>query len=530
MVRAATKRLGALSLGLLATTLGGAAAAERTVAVTPEITPDEVISHIAYLASDRLAGRKAGSPECAEAGHYLAGRFREYGLTPAGEGRTFYQYFEFPTGVRLREGNRLVLYLGGEERIGTVRQDFLPQACSANATAKGEVVFAGYGIRAPELHYDDFAGLEVVGKIVLALRWGPEGNQPAGRFGRYLSLRAKAQMAQQQGAAGVLFFTGTEQDEGQDLGGFRFDGRPAGGIPAAVIRREWGLALLGCSTEQLTHWQNHIAAEVRKQASRPPRERDGIRSLGVSSGVTAELSCNLEAIQSTTANILGTIEGSDPSLGQQIICVGAHYDHVGSDGGPVFNGADDNASGTAGLLEVAQYFAAHRDATERTLLFAAFSGEEEGFLGSRWYLQHPTVPLEQIVAMLNLDMIGRTSNGVVHIGGIRTSPTWAGLLGPTDSAGDLKVHTSPGSLGDSDHEPFYQQNIPFLHFYTGLHSDYHRPTDDWEKINAAGEVQILRLVVEVIRRLNASPDRLAFTPVAGGNGKRPESYPLPLQR
>jgi len=486
-----------------------------TVTVTPEITVEEVISHIAYLASDRLAGREAGTAECEEASHYLAGRFREYGLAPAGEGGTFYQTFQFPSGVRLREGNRLVVRLGSEERAGTVGADFLPLACSANGTARGEVVLAGYGIRAPELSYDDFAGLDMAGKIGLVLRLGPEGNQPRGRFGRYLSLRSKARLAQQQGAVGVLFFTGTGQDEGQDLGGVRFDGRGPGGIPAAVIRREWGLALLGCSAERLAQWENRVAAGLRAEAGSSPREPPGVPSLQVPPGVTAELRCDLETIQSTTANLLGTVEGSDPTLRQQAICLGAHYDHVGISGGEVCNGADDNASGTAGLLELAQYFAAHRQETRRTLLFAAFSGEEKGFLGSEWYVHHPSIPLEQTVAMLNLDMIGRSGDGTVRIGGVGTSPQWAGLLEAAAASGDLKVQTSTGSQGGSDHEPFYRRNIPVLHFYTGMHSDYHRPTDDWDKINAAGEVQILRLVVALIHRLNTCPEGLSFAPLPG---------------
>lgn len=482
-------------------------AAGPTVEVTPEITANELVSHIAYLASDRLAGREAGTPECEEVSHYLAGRFREYGLAPAGEAGTFYQTFQFPSGVRLGESNRLVTRLGSEERAGTVGQDFLPLACSAKGMAKGEVVFAGYGIRAPELAYDDFAGLDVAGKMVLVLRLGPEGNRPRGRFGRYLSLRTKAHLAQQQGALGVLFFTGTGQDEGADLGGVRFDGRGPGGIPAAIIRREWGLALLGCSTERLAQWEKEAAGRGEQPDT----------SLQVPSGATAELSCDLETIQSTTANLLGTVEGSDPTLRQQVLCVGAHYDHVGVSGGEVFNGADDNASGTAGLLELAQYFAAHRQEARRTLLFAAFSGEEKGFLGSEWYLQHPILPLEQTVAMLNLDMIGRGGNGTVQIGGAGTSPQWASLLEAAAASVTLKVQTSAGSQGGSDHEPFYRRNIPVLHFYTGMHSDYHRPTDDWDKINAEGEVQILHLVVEVIHRLNTCSDRLSFAPLPPGS-------------
>jgi hypothetical protein len=500
----------------------------RTVEVTPDLTVDEIISCIAYLASDRLAGREAGTPECTEVGHYLAGRFREYGLTPAGDAGTFYQPFEFTVGVKLGEGNRLTTHipppLQSGERPGvggkqlTAERDFLPQAFSANATAKGEVVFAGYGIRAQEQGYDDYAGLDVAGKMVLVLRFGPEGNDERGQFGRYLGLRAKARTAQQQGAAGILFCTGPGQDEEENLGGFRFDGGRREGIPAAVVRREVGLALLGRTAEELTQWQNEVAARLKEP---PPEERHGGHSLQVPPGVTAELACHLEPIQRATANILGKIEGSDPTLREQVIILGAHYDHVGIHGGEVYNGADDNASGTAGLLELAQYFAAHRDETRRTLLFSAYSAEEKGLLGSQWFVQHPTVPLDRVVAMLNLDMIGRAREGTFSIGGVGTSPAWTSLVETAGTSAALVVKTSPGSPGDSDHASFYGRNIPILFFFTGLHPDYHRPPDNWDKINADGEVEILRLVVDVIHRLNAHSERIAFTPVPSGAGGVP---------
>lgn len=219
-------------------------------------------------------------------------------------------------------------------------------------------------------------------------------------------------------------------------------------------------------------------------------------------------------------NVAGLLQGTGNS--DEVIIVGAHYDHLGmgsfgslssSEEPRIHNGADDNASGTAGVLELAEYFSANRPETD--LLFLAFSGEEMGLLGSQYYVENPTVELENALAMINMDMVGRMSNGRLMIFGVATTDSWESILteANTDS---LQLDLVPDGTGASDHTSFYYQDIPVLHYFTDTHADYHRPSDDTEWINAEGQEQLLAHIKRVIERLDElDKEDMAFTEAPG---------------
>jgi hypothetical protein len=223
------------------------------------------------------------------------------------------------------------------------------------------------------------------------------------------------------------------------------------------------------------------------------------------------------------ANIVGILRSDDPVLSKEYVVVGAHYDHLGwgdrhfalDSVHAIHYGADDNASGVAGLLELAEHLSRERYQLKRSVIFIAFSGEEEGLFGSDFFTSHPLVPLQNVQAMINMDMIGRMSDSALIIQGIGSSPAWKDLIRPLPSAQGLTLKLTATGRGPSDHSKFYSQNIPVLFFFTGYHKDYHRATDTWDKINYTGEAKVVKLVEEVVSSIANQSDRLAFTRVPG---------------
>jgi aminopeptidase YwaD len=483
----------------------------------PEITAPEVAAHVGYLASDELAGRGSGTSGNNLAARYIAERFQAAGLKPAGEAGGYYQPFSVFTGVKVGPGNQLALRSGKRVVPAAVEKEFMPLSFSGNGAAAAAVVFAGYGITAPDLQYDDYRGLNVKGKIVLVLRHTPDADDN-GKFSPHATIRAKAMAARNHGAAGLLLVTGPLNDQPEDLG--RFDRESASadcGIPAAIVKRAAVEPLLAPTKRTLRDYQVLIAHGGTGSAALP--------------GATASIKVNVLREMAQTRNVIGLLEGSDPRLKNEVVVVGAHYDHLGMGGAhslaesrdpQIHHGADDNASGTAGVIELAQYFAAHRDRLGRSVLFMGFSGEEMGLLGSAHWVKKPTIPLGRVAAMINMDMIGRMKNDSVTVIGSKSSPAWPALLeevskaAAPDRAVKLQHHGTAlsGGLGSSDQQSFYVKKIPVLFFFTGVHPDYHRPTDTADKVNAEGEAALLRTVADTIARISRMPQRPAFAKAA----------------
>lgn len=492
------------------------------------ITAEELRGHLRVLAADSLEGRGAGSRGERIAAQYLTAEFRQAGLQPAGDDGTFEHAFTFIQGAEPGERNRIAVRSAGRERVLTIGTDARPLGFSGSGSFEGPVVFAGYGISFPDGRYDDYAGVDVSGKAVLLLREHPEQDNPHSEFIPLAGLRTKAIRARELGAKAVLIVAGVTDDEPAAL--IPFASSASGGsvgIPVLSITRTAAEEILALSGTGLSDRERGLAA-TRKPA---PIEIEG---------VTLVVETDVRERRASSRNIVGFVPGTDPSLKDEVVVIGAHYDHLGwggqgsgslaPDSVAIHNGADDNASGTAGLIELAEYCAAHP--ARRGLLFAAFSGEERGLLGSAAFVERPTIPLSRMVAMVNMDMIGRLNNGKLIVYGAGTSPRFPDLLKRHTPEG-LDVKQVPDGFGPSDQSSFYAKKIPVLHFFTDLHSDYHKPGDDWEKIQYEGMATVLGMVEAVVRDLadaDAAPSYVSVEAPrrpAGGRGVRSYTGTIP---
>ena len=489
-----------------------------------EISSERASKHVAFLASDRLQGRRAGTSYADEAAAYIAKEFQSYGLKPA-FAAGFLQPFTFVAAVKLGAQNVFQVKSAGASRSLKVGDEFMPLAFSSAEPAAGEVVFAGYGINAPELKFDSYAGVDPKEKIVMILRGSPDGDNPHGKFAEYtqpgLEIQNKTLKAREKGARGVIFVSAENKFSDDRLSRLHHDlNFLDSGIPTVVISREAAASLLASGQTSLTD------AEAK---SKDPS------SAFVIKGETVNFKTDVIKVNGKSANVVGVLQGSDPQLASEYVIIGAHYDHLGLGGpeslaanpeGQIHHGADDNASGTAGVLELARVLASERGKIKRSIMFIAFSGEELGLLGSGAYTKSPIIPLGATVAMLNMDMIGRLRNGSLFIGGVGTSPVWKPLIeklngthqassgGPANGSGSrFQLSFGEDGFGPSDHQSFYVRDIPVLFFFTGTHGDYHKPTDTADKINADGLKQVAEFVGEIAVSVANEPQRIAFTKV-----------------
>jgi hypothetical protein len=467
------------------------------------ISSSEILRHIQYLASDELTGRLAGTAGAEKAAAYIAREFEKQGLAPVAGRKSTLQPFTFVSGIELGSNNRLMV--AGEPL--ELKKDFMPTSFSLAGDFAGTAIFAGHGISAAALKYDDYEGIDVKDRFVFVLRYGPEGNNPHGQFSRQHALRYKAMTAREKGARGIVFIDDEEQFSKSTLSKLRYDTEFAdSGIAAVAVSLLKAREIFKRAGLDLDTLKNEIATTKKPAAHDLPQ-------------IQLTFHCELRKITATTANVVAIREGSDPVLKKEAIVIGAHYDHIGlgelgslAEGRSreIHNGADDNASGTAGLMELARVLASQHASLKRSLVFVAFSGEEEGLLGSKQYVSAPALPLEDTVAMINMDMIGRMKDDRVIVGGSGTSPLWKELL-PRVKPANLDLKFQDDGYGPSDHASFYAKNVPVLFFFTGVHQDYHRPSDDYDKINLAGTGRVLTLVLETAETLAQQDVRPAFT-------------------
>ena len=492
------------------------------VGAASRIDPRAYLDHIKFLASDDLRGRGSGTPELDRAADYIAGRFRAAGLEPGGDDRTYYQQFELVTGLTVGPNNSLTLRrVGGSTTALKLGADYEPLslAGSGDRGSAGQpplsapLVFAGYGIAAPGYNYDDYAGIDVTDRAVLIFRHEPQENDANSIFqGKTHSEHApflrKAMVARSHGARALLIVDDPNHADQTNFSGWlREPQAEEYGIPVLRMSRARAQQLAG-SLVDLARVARDIDADLK------PRSR-------ALEGVSITYSESLTKNRRTVRNVVGILRGADAAKAREAIVLGAHYDHLGlgarfslseNTAGQIHNGADDNASGTAAIIEIARLAAANRTRLPRSLVFIAFAGEELGLLGSRYYVNHPAFPLAQTVAMLNLDMVGR-AEGRIFVSGTETAPDLAADV--QAAAGDLPLKislTGEGSAvgGSSDNTSFLLQRIPSIFFFSGLHADYHRPTDDWEKIDAEGGAAVASLAYEIAERIAARPDRITF--------------------
>jgi len=489
------------------------------------ISAERIATHIRFLASDKLQGRRAGTPAADEAAAYISAEFKKYGLKPPPTTQSYLQPFTFVSGVKLGPANRLVLKTSSGTSSLAVEKDFMPLAFSSGTQVSGEAVFVGYGISAPEQSYDNYAGLDVKGKVVLLMRGSPDGDNPHGRFADFtqpgLEIQNKTLKAREKGAIAVIFLSAENDFHRDSLSRLRFDlNFLDAGIPAAAVSKDIADSLLSRSNLKVTDTDRHV--------------HDGSVRLN---DVSIELKTDVVKVEGKGANVVGFLRGSDSRLAKEYVVIGAHYDHLGLGGpeslaanpeGQIHHGADDNASGTAALMELARVMSSMKTKPKRSIVFAAFCGEELGLLGSAAYTKSPPVPLASTVAMLNMDMVGRLRNDSLFVGGVGTSPEWKSALeelndspgfgngnghGGTVSGKAFQFSFGQDGYGPSDHQSFYVRDIPVLFFFTGSHDDYHKPTDTADKINFEGAVRVATLVESIADRIADEPTRIAFTKV-----------------
>ncbi|MBZ5724175.1 MAG: M28 family peptidase [Acidobacteriia bacterium] len=478
------------------------------------------LSDIKFLASNELRGRATGSPELEKAAAFLAGKFREFGLKPV-QGKSYLQPFAVTTNAKLGAKNHLRFTADGHTTALRSPEDFIPLNFSSSGSVSGTVVFAGYGITAPEYHYDDYAGMDVKGKIVLLLRHEPqEADEHSVFLGRAFTAHAqfisKATNAKMHGAAGVILVNdrGNHVGEPDDLPKFGVaEGPLDAGIPFVQVKEERVEGWFRDAGKSLTT----VAADIDKDL-KP-------ESFAFPDSIRVEAGLDIERVVKTVHNVAAYLPGETA----EYVIVGAHYDHLGMGGQyslapsvtAIHPGADDNASGTAGVIELARWFSA-QPKQKRGILFLAFAGEEMGLLGSAWYVAHPELPLEKAAAMINMDMIGRIREGKVYIGSAATGSTLRATLDRVAAPFHMNIDYSdiPGE-GSSDHTSFITKQVPVLFFFSGLHADYHKPGDTWEKIDAPAAARLLELVAAVAGDLREAPERPQFVrvaPAAHGEG------------
>ena len=478
------------------------------------IDPSLYLNDIKFLASQELRGRAAGSPELEKAAAFLVEQYRSFGIQPA-PGQDYLQQFMVQTDVRLGAGNHFGTTQNGRESDLQVSADYVPFSYSSSGKLAGGVVFAGYGITAPEYHYDDYAGLDVKGKIVLVLRHEPQEFDEHSvfdgkEFTQHAAFTAKASNAKMHGAAGLILVSdrANHRNEADDLPQFgAIEGPADAGIIFLQVKEERIDDWFAAAGKTLDGIERDIDKELKPESFPFP------------AAVRVDASVDIEHIRQPTHNVVAYLPGQSP----EYVIVGAHYDHLGlgeqyslapSLKGTVHPGADDNASGTAGVIELARWFS-RQPKQKRGILFLNFSGEEEGLLGSEFYVEHPELPLKDAVAMINMDMIGRVREGKIYVGGSDTGTTIRAMLDRIVPKHPLKVDYSDTSgYGSSDHTSFTTKGVPVLFFFSGLHGDYHKPSDTWDKIDAPDAVKVLSLVSDTVDNLREAPGRPQFVRVA----------------
>ncbi len=606
----------ALSLAFLPTLLGGAfpglldsaatpfmsvAAAEDTEAA--KAIEARLGSDTRYLASDELEGRGVGTAGLDKAAQYIAEEFKKAGLkTEIFEGQP-YQKFTVPSSVDRGPADRNTLVLvpppAADGKPGApvtlkLEQDFQSLAIGGAAKVEGPVVFAGYGISAKEQKYDDYAGVDVKGKVVIVVRKEPQQDKADSVFsGKQASPHApfvrKIANAAEKGALAVILvndqfsidqarlseekawqesveklaaareeFRKIEKPTAEQSAAYRkevgrfaeliqlsgtklagdFDSVPgfleagqasnAKGIPVFFAKRAAVAAALTAAGIDLAEAERQIDGDLT------PRSKE-------LAGWTVKAEADLVHRRADVANVVGVIEGEGP-LAEETVVIGAHYDHVGKGGSgsgslapwstDVHNGADDNASGTAALLEAARYFGRQSGKPKRRLVFIAFTSEERGLLGSNHYVKNPRYPLEKTVAMLNMDMVGRLSDNKLIVYGTGTAAEFNGLVDKLNENHKFAITRHPEGFGPSDHASFYGKEIPVFHFFTGTHPDYHRPSDDSDRLNLEGIRRVVALVCDTATAIVDTEKRPTYQQVKGSaqisrSGDRPYFGSIP---
>jgi aminopeptidase YwaD len=527
--------------------------------------------NVNHLASPKLEGRRTGTPGADQAGLYIAETFSRYGLKPAGKNNKkdnslnhYMQAFPFIAGVELGQQNKMAYTKNNETINLKLKEDWMPVGWSTNGKVEeSAVAFIGYGIKAAEQGHNDYSNIDVRGRIVVALSGAPDG--PHGRLSSYAALRLKAASAREYGAAALIVIAQDDNFADDRLSRLRYDHNAGeAGLPVVAISKQAAKRLFDIDNKLVADneiWKGDLIT-IKHSASTQQHPSFLIPN------VLLSLQTDVVHRRAPAANVIGILEGSDSTLKNEALVIGAHYDHLGHGGieslspkdDAIHYGADDNASGTSGMLELARIFSRKENRPRRTLIFIAFSGEEQGLIGSNYYVNHPVFPLSNTVGMINLDMIGRLRDNRLTIDGVGTAKEWPTILANANLSNEIQVtlsqttsHPTSSShlpvvtgangetiaaintkkfsltlnqsgFGPSDHASFSTKQVPVLAFWTGLHEDYHRPTDTADKVNYSGIARIVAFVQDILQQVDMSKQRLTYTEVKDDSRGRSASF------
>jgi Tol biopolymer transport system component len=496
---------------------------------TAEIKSADLQAQVSFLASDALEGRLTGTPGAQQAAQFIADYFKANSLGPLLGFTNYYQPFEFSSGVRvLTNQNSATLHAAAAPVSLALDKDFRPLAFTANGTVEGDVIFAGYGLSVPGKlgdGYDSYAGLDVSNKVVLVLRYVPEEADAKRRqeLNRYAGLRYKALIARNRGAKALLVVTGPTSPNAGELARLTFEtGASHSGIVCASLSGDTAAKMFAAAGKDLKKTQAALDKEDPHAEGAFPLKN-----------VAVKLTAAVEHVKKTDRNVLAHLS---PVGTSEYVIIGAHYDHLGhgetggfarkDEEGKVHPGADDNASGTAALLELAGALADEasrvRTTFRRGLLFAAWSGEEVGLIGSTHFAERPPVPLSNVVAYVNFDMVGRLRDNKLNLQGIGSSPAWRKLIEKRNVAAGFNLTLQEDPYLPTDTTPFYPKNVPVIAFFTGSHEEYHRPADKPDTLNYEGLERIAKFARALVTDLMYGQERPAYAKVEkkdGGGGR-----------
>jgi aminopeptidase YwaD len=442
---------------------------------------------VEFLADDRLEGRAPGTKGIDIARDYIAKRFLKVGVIPMGESSTYYQQFTVPEPVAVDKKGTYVIFTD-TLFVSKINYAVLQ---SENGSVSGKAVWVGYGISAPELAYNDYKKIKSLeGKIAVMDVSSPDGIHPHSKYAKYHDLGNRIALAKGKGAVGVVLVNlGDMANDPKS----RYRTIRSSGIPVFFVG------------------DDNTAQKIKKAKK-------------------ITISVSQEEVEADAYNVVGYIDNGQPTT----VVIGAHYDHLGWGGEgsrapgvyAIHNGADDNASGTAALIALAEYLGKKEDLTGHNYLFLAFSAEERGLLGSKYFVANPTFNIDQTAYMINMDMVGRLRDGALQIGGTGTAAQWNKVIENTQCE-ELSFKLDPSGIGPSDHSSFYTNGIPVLHFFTGSHDDYHKPEDDADKINYMGIGSIVSLIKTIMREVDGL-QRLDYQETKDNNARKAPRFSVTL--
>ena len=469
-----------------------------------------VLNHIKFLSSDEMEGRYPGSEGSTKSADYIAENFNKAGLYPFNSDN-FYQKFEFKSGISLSGKNSITI----NNKRFKVEKDYIPVQFSESGNFKGQIIFTGYGLKVDELNWNDYKDIDVEGKWVLMFRGSPEGYNPHSKFGDNISIRKKTLAAKDLGALGVLLIN---QEKSEPLINLTFD----------YNSKPIGIPVLNISYDVLKVLSNEDFESIKKEIDKNEKQK----SFLLESELEASIDIKIETV--SISNVVGVLRKEQNKTNNNYIVIGAHFDHLGygSRGSGslapgkniIHNGADDNASGTAVLIDLAYKFSKLKKKLNNDIIFVAFNAEEQGLLGSKFFVDNIGNDINNIKTMINLDMIGRMKNNQLTIGGIGTAEVFGKIVDNANKNIDIDISKSASGQGPSDHSSFYNKNIPVLFFHTGGHDDYHKPSDDWTKINVEGINRINNLIFNVVYNVDSNQNPPVFKATTNPPAQRRMSF------